>query len=154
MFSSKSYHSACADSNIEVHEFIRTEHIDRQMDRQWRTCPCVSACFCNVQAKEKLKVKSKVGVKCNFQRCLKTTFSRTPFINIVCFPGGNLMLGLDEDTIMSTFNITDPLHRKALVNAINRVKEKGVKPASNLWEFKVCEKKFLKIFFPAIDLKF
>jgi len=53
------------------------------------------------------------------------------------FVGGNLVSSLDEDTIMSTFNITDPLHRKALLNAINRVKEKGVKSSSNLWEFKV-----------------
>lgn len=59
------------------------------------------------------------------------------------FTGGNLMMGLDEETIMSTFNVTDPLHRKALLNSINRLKEKGVKPASNLWEFKVCNKLLL-----------
>ncbi|WAQ96236.1 BFAR-like protein [Mya arenaria] len=49
---------------------------------------------------------------------------------------GNLMLQLDEDTLVSTFNVTDPLHRKALFNSIATIKERGVKPPSNLWEFK------------------
>jgi len=52
-------------------------------------------------------------------------------------PDGALIMELDEDTIVSTFNITDPLHQRALFNAIATIKLHGVKPASNLWEFKV-----------------
>lgn len=50
--------------------------------------------------------------------------------------GGSLMLQLDETNIVDIFNISDPLHKRALINAVNIVKEKGVKPPSNLWEFK------------------
>lgn len=49
---------------------------------------------------------------------------------------GQLLLGFDEESIDQTFNITDPLHKKALLNSIHILKEKGVKPPSNLWEFK------------------
>ncbi|KAH3734715.1 bifunctional apoptosis regulator-like isoform X2 [Dreissena polymorpha] len=49
---------------------------------------------------------------------------------------GNLMFEFDEKTLISTFNISDPLHTKALFNAISTVQVKGVKPASNIWEFK------------------
>ena len=47
------------------------------------------------------------------------------------------MFEFDEKTLISTFNISDPLHTKALFNAISTVQVKGVKPASNIWEFKV-----------------
>lgn len=47
------------------------------------------------------------------------------------------MLELDETNVVDIFNISDPLHKRALINAVNIVKEKGVKPPSNLWEFKV-----------------
>lgn len=46
------------------------------------------------------------------------------------------MYELDEDNIVVIFNITDPLHKKALINSINVIKTRGVKPPSNLWEFK------------------
>ena len=52
------------------------------------------------------------------------------------------MLGFDEENIHQTFNITDPLHKRALLNSIGVLREKGVKPPSNLWEFKVSEKMF------------
>lgn len=50
---------------------------------------------------------------------------------------GNLVLGLDESNIDKTLNVSDPLHRRALLNSVNIIKERGVKPPSNLWEFKV-----------------
>ena len=54
-----------------------------------------------------------------------------------CFSVGQLLIGFDEETIDQTFNISDPLHKKALLNSIHTLKDKGVKPPSNLWEFKV-----------------
>ncbi|XP_045213224.2 bifunctional apoptosis regulator-like [Mercenaria mercenaria] len=50
--------------------------------------------------------------------------------------GGSLMLQLDETNIDSIFNISDPLHKRALINSVNVIKDRGVKPPSNLWEFK------------------
>lgn len=47
------------------------------------------------------------------------------------------MFELDETNIANIFNISDSLHKKALINAISIVKERGVKAPSNLWEFKV-----------------
>ena len=47
------------------------------------------------------------------------------------------MLQLDDTNIDDIFNITDPLHRRALINSVNAIKDRGVKPPSNLWEFKV-----------------
>ncbi|KAL4240977.1 hypothetical protein ACF0H5_001759 [Mactra antiquata] len=50
--------------------------------------------------------------------------------------GGSLMFELDESNIVNIFNISDSLHKRALINAIHVVKERGVKAPSNLWEFK------------------
>ena len=70
------------------------------------------------------------------------------YITVYIFLVGQLLLGFDEENIDQTFNITDPLHKKALLNSIHILKEKGVKPPSNLWEFKVGKQASTRILDP------
>ena len=53
------------------------------------------------------------------------------------FTGGYLVQGFNEETLVSTLNVTDTLHKQVLLQNLNQVKENGVKLPSNLWEFKV-----------------
>ncbi|KAK3586569.1 hypothetical protein CHS0354_001155 [Potamilus streckersoni] len=49
---------------------------------------------------------------------------------------GSLLLGIDNQTIHESLNVTNRLHAGALLNAIATLKDKGVKRPSDLWEFK------------------
>lgn len=50
---------------------------------------------------------------------------------------GAVLLSLDEENIGEVLNVTNHLHERALVIAIEDVRLKGVKMPSTLWEYKV-----------------
>ena len=52
---------------------------------------------------------------------------------------GNLLMGLTEEQQLreEPFNIENGLHRRAILAALERVKERGAKPPRDLWEYKV-----------------
>ncbi|XP_022101871.1 bifunctional apoptosis regulator-like [Acanthaster planci] len=51
---------------------------------------------------------------------------------------GNLLMGLTEESQLKEepFNIKNVLHRRAILAALERVKEQGAKPPRDLWEYK------------------
>ena len=48
------------------------------------------------------------------------------------------MLG-DEELTRAPYNIDNQAHRRAMMAELERIKELGVKPPQNLWEYKVTE---------------
>ena len=62
-------------------------------------------------------------------------FNNTRFL----FPvsDGNMLLALDKSNLHELLNISNPLHEKALLYAIDDVREKGIKMPGTLWEYKV-----------------
>ena len=51
-------------------------------------------------------------------------------------PGGRLLLSLEESHL-TFLKIDLPLHKAALLSAIQGLRESGMKGPSTLWEFKV-----------------
>lgn len=49
---------------------------------------------------------------------------------------GTLLLSLDEKSLESRLNMTDNTHQRALLFAINVLREQGVKMPATLWEYK------------------
>ena len=52
-------------------------------------------------------------------------------------PDGNMILSLTESDLQPIFNMTDPMHQKAFLFAIDLLREDGIKMPANLWEYKV-----------------
>ncbi|XP_071796590.1 bifunctional apoptosis regulator-like [Asterias amurensis] len=51
---------------------------------------------------------------------------------------GNLLMGLNDESQLEEepFNIENPLHRRAILAALERIKQRGAKPPRDFWEYK------------------
>ena len=57
--------------------------------------------------------------------------------HILCIEDGLLLMAMEDNDLMKNLGIENSLHRRALMLALNQVRERGVKPPTNLWEYKV-----------------
>ncbi|GFO16029.1 bifunctional apoptosis regulator [Plakobranchus ocellatus] len=49
---------------------------------------------------------------------------------------GNMLLSLETTNLESVFNMTDSMHQKAFMFAVELLREEGIKMPANLWEYK------------------
>ena len=53
------------------------------------------------------------------------------------FVDGDLLLAMEDGDLLAAMQDITPLHQKAFMRAVHAVVELGIKPPTNLWEYKV-----------------